>query len=108
MKRNATLSGNDLRAMFTAGTDWLEKIVPDINALNVYPVPDGDCGTNMLFTMRASLAQAKHGDGPALGGTARTRGASARQGEDAAPRGKAPDRRRSTTINVWGDDRTPG
>ncbi len=58
MKQNATLSGNDLRAMFTAGTDWLEKIVPDINALNVYPVPDGDCGTNMLFTMRASLAAA--------------------------------------------------
>ena len=58
MRQNATLSGNDLRAMFTAGTDWLEKIVPDINALNVYPVPDGDCGTNMLLTMRASLTEA--------------------------------------------------
>ncbi len=53
-----TLNGEGLREMFAAATNWLEKIVPDINALNVYPVPDGDCGTNMLFTMRASLAEA--------------------------------------------------
>jgi DAK2 domain fusion protein YloV len=66
MERKTTLDGQDLRAMFTAGAAWLEKIVPDINALNVYPVPDGDCGTNMLFTMRASLAEsARLGDGNA-------------------------------------------
>ncbi len=58
MTQPTTLSGKDLRAMLAAGTGWLEKIVPDINALNVYPVPDGDCGTNMLLTMRASLAEA--------------------------------------------------
>ncbi len=58
MKSRTTIDGHDLRAMFTAGTDWLEKIVPGINALNVYPVPDGDCGTNMLLTMRASLGEA--------------------------------------------------
>jgi DAK2 domain fusion protein YloV len=58
MKRAVTLSGSELRSMLIAGTGWLEKIVVDINALNVYPVPDGDCGTNMLFTMRASLAEA--------------------------------------------------
>jgi DAK2 domain fusion protein YloV len=44
--------------MFAAGTSWLERIAPDINALNVYPVPDGDCGTNMVLTMRTSLAEA--------------------------------------------------
>ncbi len=64
MKRKTTIDGHDLMAMFTAGANWLEKIVPDINALNVYPVPDGDCGTNMLLTIRASLAEAdKHDDG---------------------------------------------
>lgn len=47
-----TMNGTELKEMFTAATDWLEKLVPDINALNVYPVPDGDCGTNMLFTIR--------------------------------------------------------
>jgi DAK2 domain fusion protein YloV len=58
VERKAYLDGHDLKAMFAAGSDWLEKIVPDINALNVYPVPDGDCGTNMLMTIRASLEEA--------------------------------------------------
>ncbi|MBN1367205.1 MAG: DAK2 domain-containing protein [Dehalococcoidales bacterium] len=49
--------------MFAAATNWLERVVPGINALNVYPVPDGDCGTNMLFTMRASLAEATKATG---------------------------------------------
>ncbi len=51
-------SGQDLREMFTAATSWLEKSVPDINALNVFPVPDGDCGTNMLLTMRSTIEEA--------------------------------------------------
>ncbi len=63
MEQKSTLDGHDLRAMFTAGTEWLKRIVPDLNALNVYPVPDGDCGTNMLLTMRASLAETVHADG---------------------------------------------
>ncbi|MBN2240955.1 MAG: DAK2 domain-containing protein [Dehalococcoidales bacterium] len=58
MSQSKTLCGKDLRDMITAGMGWLEKIVPDINALNVYPVPDGDCGTNMLFTLRSSIAEA--------------------------------------------------
>ncbi|MFC1947910.1 DAK2 domain-containing protein [Chloroflexota bacterium] len=57
MDKHTTLNGKDLKEMLIAGTGWLEKIVPDINALNVYPVPDGDCGINMLFTMRSSLAE---------------------------------------------------
>jgi DAK2 domain fusion protein YloV len=66
MERKTTLDGHDLKAMFSAGADWLEKIVPDINALNIYPVPDGDCGINMLLTMRASLTEAaRQGDGNA-------------------------------------------
>ena len=31
----------------------------EINALNVFPVADSDTGTNMLFTMRAALAEAE-------------------------------------------------
>jgi len=49
------IDGSTFKEMLAAGTDWLEKIVPDIDALNVYPVPDGDTGTNMLLTMRACL-----------------------------------------------------
>lgn len=54
----AAYDGRALREMFTAATTWLEKSVADINALNVFPVPDGDCGTNMLLTMRSTLDEA--------------------------------------------------
>jgi uncharacterized protein len=57
-KRMERYTGQDLREMFTAATTWLEKSVPDINALNVFPVPDGDCGTNMLLTMRSTIEEA--------------------------------------------------
>ncbi len=61
-RKNATklpsYSGRDLREMFAAATVWLEKSVSDINALNVFPVPDGDCGTNMLLTMRSTMEEA--------------------------------------------------
>jgi DAK2 domain fusion protein YloV len=44
--------------MFAAATSWLEKSSTDIDALNVFPVPDGDTGTNMLLTMRSMLEEA--------------------------------------------------
>ncbi|MEE8442357.1 MAG: DAK2 domain-containing protein, partial [Dehalococcoidia bacterium] len=50
----APLSGDDLRRMFTAGRSSVESNVTTINALNVFPVPDGDTGTNMLLTLRAA------------------------------------------------------
>ncbi len=40
-----------------AGCFWLEEHRDAINALNVFPVPDGDTGTNMLLTMRAAIAE---------------------------------------------------
>jgi DAK2 domain fusion protein YloV len=38
----------------------LERHVDEINALNVFPVPDGDTGTNMLATVRAALDEAEN------------------------------------------------
>ncbi len=58
MKQIDSLSGQDLREMFAAATGWLEKSVADIDALNVFPVPDGDTGTNMLLTMRSCIEEA--------------------------------------------------
>ena len=58
MKQIDCLGGQDLRDMFAAATSWLEKSAPDIDALNVFPVPDGDCGTNMLLTMRSCIEEA--------------------------------------------------
>ncbi|MFC1907796.1 DAK2 domain-containing protein [Chloroflexota bacterium] len=58
MKQASTTSGQDLREMFAAATTWLEKSASDIDALNVFPVPDGDTGTNMLLTMRSTMEEA--------------------------------------------------
>jgi len=58
MGQAKSISGQDLREMFAAATGWLEKCAADIDALNVFPVPDGDTGTNMLLTMRSSLEEA--------------------------------------------------
>ncbi len=51
--------GKILRKMFALGTTWIEKCVPEINAINVFPVPDGDTGTNMLLTMHSAMQEAK-------------------------------------------------
>jgi len=50
--------GKDLRDMFAAGSNWLEKSVDEVNAINVFPVPDGDTGTNMLLTLRSVIEEA--------------------------------------------------
>ena len=57
-KKVSSITGQELREMFAAATAWLEKNAPDIDDLNVFPVPDGDTGTNMLLTMRCSIEEA--------------------------------------------------
>ena len=51
------LDGDGLRAMFSAGARVLETNVNALNSLNVFPVPDGDTGTNMLLTLRAIVKE---------------------------------------------------
>ena len=51
--------GAGLLAAFRVAVDNLEKHVDEVNALNVFPVPDGDTGSNMLATVKAALAQAE-------------------------------------------------
>ncbi len=58
MKQSEAITGQDFREMFDCATTWLEKSASDIDALNVFPVPDGDTGTNMLLTMRSCLEEA--------------------------------------------------
>jgi DAK2 domain fusion protein YloV len=58
MVQMKTITGQDLRNMFSAATSWLEKCSSEIDALNVFPVPDGDTGTNMMLTMRATIDEA--------------------------------------------------
>ncbi len=52
-------NGAGLLGAFRAAVANLEANVDEINALNVFPVPDGDTGSNMLATVRAALAEAE-------------------------------------------------
>ncbi len=46
------IDGRDLRALFHAAYAWLERHYDIVNRMNVFPVPDGDTGTNMLLTVK--------------------------------------------------------
>ncbi|MEI6044028.1 MAG: DAK2 domain-containing protein [Chloroflexota bacterium] len=50
-------SGTELKRALLASAIWLEKHTEAINALNVFPVPDGDTGTNMSRTMEAAVKE---------------------------------------------------
>ncbi|HEY5626195.1 MAG TPA: DAK2 domain-containing protein [Dehalococcoidia bacterium] len=54
----ASLSGDDVREMFRAASRWLDLNKEQVNAINVFPVPDGDTGTNMHLTMRSTMQEA--------------------------------------------------
>ena len=60
-----TLDGQGLLEALMGGAEWLQANMDAVNALNVYPVPDGDTGTNMMLTLQAALrdAQENPGDG---------------------------------------------
>ena len=51
--------GAGLVDAFRAGVANLEAHVDEINSLNVYPVPDGDTGSNMYATVKAALDEAE-------------------------------------------------
>ncbi len=53
------ISGALLREMFYTGAALLEKEKSAIDALNVFPVPDGDTGTNMCMTMQSAVKELK-------------------------------------------------
>lgn len=48
--------GHKLKYLIHAGLAWLEHNKERVNQLNVYPVPDGDTGTNMWHTLRRAYA----------------------------------------------------
>jgi len=53
----ASFDGLALKELVEAGLAWLRTNQQTVNALNVFPVPDGDTGTNMLLTMQSAYAE---------------------------------------------------
>jgi uncharacterized protein len=54
-RRISVLDGGDLRKAMLATASWLESHREAINALNVFPVPDGDTGSNMTATLKSAV-----------------------------------------------------
>jgi DAK2 domain fusion protein YloV len=54
------VDGQGLKRLVEASLLWLRYHQPGINALNVFPVPDGDTGTNMLLTMQGAWHEIEH------------------------------------------------
>ncbi|GAB4475007.1 MAG: DAK2 domain-containing protein [Anaerolineales bacterium] len=52
------VNGDVLRRLVEAGLTWLRTNQQIVNSLNVFPVPDGDTGTNMVLTMQAAFDEA--------------------------------------------------
>ncbi len=52
--RKAPMDGQSLKRLVEAGLTWLRTNQQMVNALNVFPVPDGDTGTNMVLTMQSA------------------------------------------------------
>ena len=67
----STLSGLDLKQAFQGAARCLERQRDAINALNVFPVPDGDTGTNMLLTMRSVNQESDRTEDPAADSVAK-------------------------------------
>ncbi|MBO4848510.1 MAG: DAK2 domain-containing protein [Clostridia bacterium] len=61
MKRSV-FNGEMLREMFLMGAALLEHNKASIDAMNVFPVPDGDTGTNMSMTMQRAIAEIRAAD----------------------------------------------
>jgi DAK2 domain fusion protein YloV len=52
---NNPIDGQSLKTLVEAALTWLRTNQHTVNALNVFPVPDGDTGTNMVLTMQAAF-----------------------------------------------------
>jgi len=53
--QTALLDGQNFKYFITSALAWLKTNQEHINSLNVYPIPDGDTGTNMVLTMQSAL-----------------------------------------------------
>lgn len=67
LRRISVFDGQDLKKALLAGAACLEEHREQINALNVFPVPDGDTGSNMSKTMQAAVKGIENSTDPSAG-----------------------------------------
>src|SRR5512141_1327196 len=57
--RKQNINGQSMKRLVEAGMTWLRTNQQTGNALNVFPVPDGETGTNMVLTMQSAWNEMK-------------------------------------------------
>ncbi len=62
-----TINGGDLRQLIISAAASIENNKQTLNELNVFPVPDGDTGTNMSMTIHSAAADLWKAEDPTLG-----------------------------------------
>lgn len=62
-----TINGADFRRMIISAAASIENQKQALNELNVFPVPDGDTGTNMSMTISSAAADLRRTEDPTLG-----------------------------------------
>ena len=53
------INGNTLRDMYISAANNIDNFKNAVNDLNVFPVPDGDTGTNMSLTLKGAANEVK-------------------------------------------------
>jgi len=66
------INGQGLKTLLEAGMVWLKTNQQIVNSLNVFPVPDGDTGTNMVLTMQAAFDEIENSGNENIGQLAHT------------------------------------
>lgn len=57
MAKITKIDGNAFRQMMAAASSWLAENKEKVDSLNVFPVPDGDTGTNMSLTFQSAVEE---------------------------------------------------
>jgi fatty acid kinase len=70
-ERYRTIDGHMVRELTEAALTWLRTNQQIVNSLNVFPVPDGDTGTNMTLTMQSAIDALGHRIEPSAGKAAK-------------------------------------
>lgn len=65
--KNEFIDGIMLKKAFIGAAKLLESNKEEVNALNVFPVPDGDTGTNMSLTMKSAIKHIANLENPTVG-----------------------------------------
>jgi len=67
---NKSIDGVQYKELMNAGLTWLQTNQESVNALNVFPVPDGDTGTNMVLTLQAAYNEISNSSEKSVGALA--------------------------------------